>query len=184
MKIYTRTGDTGESSLLSGRRIEKNDPRLHAYGDVDELNALLGLLASPSPASPLDAESTATLERIQNQLFNLGSQLACDDEKLRARLPAIAEKDVEHLEREIDRMEVGLPPLKNFILPGGCRAAAQAHVARTVARRAERRIVELNTLNRQEPILIRYINRLSDYLFVLARHLNQNAGVLDRPWSK
>jgi cob(I)alamin adenosyltransferase len=185
MKIYTRTGDAGDSSLLSGRRIGKNDLRLKAYGDIDELNALLGVVvADLNGQKTPDPETKKILESIQNSLFNVGSQLACDDEKLRPKLPTISDKEVTDLEHEIDRMEVVLPPLKNFILPGGSSLAARVHVARTVARRAERQMVELHAIVAQEVILIRYINRLSDFLFVLARYLNHQVGGTERLWTK
>ena len=177
MKIYTKTGDRGETGLFGGPRVAKNHPRVEAYGDVDELNALLGVVRAEGVAPSI----AHLLAAIQNQLFDLGAELASPEpDRLGTR--RIAAAHIASLESAIDSHEASLPPLKNFILPGGVRAAALLHLARTVCRRAERRVV---TLSEQEPIsaeIIIYLNRLSDLLFVLSRWANQAAGQTDVEW--
>jgi cob(I)alamin adenosyltransferase len=176
VKIYTRTGDGGETSLLSGGRVAKDHPRIEVYGTLDELNSLLGLLLT----EPVPEAAAAELERVQSALFSMGAALA-DAEGRFARDPS--EWAAGPIERWIDGMEGELEKLKSFILPGGCRAAAIAHVARTVCRRAER----CATAAGREPggipegVLV-YLNRLSDGLFVLSRWLNARAGVAERRW--
>lgn len=185
-KIYTRGGDAGETALYGGERRNKDDVRVEAYGTVDELNAALGVViahcdrpaAEPSAALP----STATLRSVQADLFALGSRLACPPDHPN-RPAGLAPDTIAGLERAIDEAEAELKPLANFILPGGTRASAAAHVARTVARRAERRVVALSQMESCDPIAIAYLNRLSDYLFVFARLLNHRSGVADVPWS-
>ena len=178
MKIYTRTGDTGETSLFDGTRARKDDARVDAYGDVDELNAWLGV----ARASPLDQELASEIVLLQRDLFALGAQLADPGDKLAPRVTkaVIGDDDVARLEHLIDRLEAELPPLRNFILAGGTPAGAALHVARTVCRRAERRIVGLT--QHVDPVLIRYVNRLSDLLFVLARVANRRGGVAETDW--
>jgi len=178
VKIYTRTGDTGETSLFDGTRARKDDPRVDAYGEVDELNAWLGFVRASAPAPAIDAE----LAPIQRDLFALGAQLADPADKLAARVTKaiVSDEDVARLEQAIDRLDAALPPLRRFILAGGTPAGAALHVARTVCRRAERRIVALDPP--VDPVLVRYMNRLSDLLFVLARAVNQRAGVLEAEW--
>jgi cob(I)alamin adenosyltransferase len=178
VKIYTRTGDTGETSLFGGTRARKSDPRVDAYGEVDELNAWLGL----SCASSLDPALTEELMHLQRDLFALGAQLADPADKIAARVTkaALGDADVARLEQLIDRLELELPPLRRFILAGGAPAGAALHVARTVCRRAERRMVALDPP--VDPILLRYVNRLSDLLFVLARAANHRAGVPEVEW--
>src|SRR5206468_2818485 len=178
VKIYTRTGDTGETSLFGGTRARKDDPRVDAYGEVDELNAWLGL----ARASSIDAELATELQHLQRDLFALGAQLADPADKIAARVTkaALVDDDVARLERLIDKMEDELPPLRRFILAGGAPAGAALHVARTVCRRAERRIVALDPP--VDPVLLRYVNRLSDLLFVLARVANHRAGVPEIEW--
>ena len=178
MKIYTRTGDTGETSLFGGTRARKSDPRVDAYGEVDELNAWLGL----SCASSLDPALTEELKHLQRDLFALGAQLADPADTIAARVTkaALGDADVARLEQLIDRLELELPPLRRFILAGGAPAGAALHVARTVCRRAERRMVALDPP--VAPILLRYVNRLSDLLFVLARAANHRAGVPEVEW--
>ncbi len=176
MKIYTKTGDAGETGLFGGPRVKKDAPRIEAYGTIDELNAALGLVRCES----LPEEIDALLGEIQAQLFSVGSQLATPGSN--PAVPAIGADEIRWQEEAIDRYEAGLPPLRNFILPAGTRAAAGLHLARCICRRAERRIV---TLAQQEPVaadLIVYANRLSDLLFVLTRAANQAAGVADTPW--
>jgi cob(I)alamin adenosyltransferase len=181
MRIYTRTGDDGETALLAGGRVPKDHPRIEAYGTVDELNAILGLARSESLAEDIDR----VLRRIQNELFNLGAQLAAT-EPTKLGVPLIDTRDIAALEDDIDQLENNLPPLKEFILPGGTAAAAALHVARTVCRRAERRLVSLRRVE-NEPVpevSIRYLNRLGDLLFVAARAANASRGVDDSLWSK
>jgi cob(I)alamin adenosyltransferase len=178
VKLYTRTGDAGETSLFDGTRVRKDDARVSAYGDVDELNAWLGL----ARASGLDADLDAEVVQVQRDLFALGAQLADPAHKLAARVDkALVEpKDVSRLEALIDRLETEVPPLRRFILAGGCPAGAALHVARTVCRRAERRIVALEP--EPDAVLLQYVNRLSDLLFVLARAVNARAGVSETEW--
>jgi cob(I)alamin adenosyltransferase len=178
MKIYTKTGDTGDTSLFDGTRVKKDDARVDAYGEVDEMNAWLGL----TRASGLEAEIDEAIVHIQKDLFALGAQLADPGEKLAARVTkaVITDEDVVRLEQLIDRLETELPPLRRFILAGGTAAGAALHVARTVCRRAERRIVALRPP--VDPVLVRYVNRLSDLLFVLARVANHRAGAAETEW--
>lgn len=176
MKIYTRTGDEGETGLWGGLRVPKDSPRVQAYGTVDECNAAIGV----ARASGVDAELDALLAQVQNDLFVVGADLATPGET--AHVPRISSEAVDMLEGAIDRLEVQLEPLRQFILPGGTPSAAYLHLARTVCRRAERWVV---TLSRSEPVnpqVIIYLNRLSDLLFVAARRANANAGVHDVPW--
>lgn len=181
MKIYTRTGDTGQTGLYGGGRVRKDDPRIAAYGTVDELNAFLGLARVASVPPEIDD----VLARLQNELFDLGAELATRDPQAKGTA-AINESRVAVLEGAIDRFEERLAPLKQFILPGGSQAAALLHVARTVCRRAEREVVYLASIpeERVSPALIVYLNRVSDLLFVLARAANAAAGVADVPWKQ
>ena len=176
-KIYTRTGDKGETGLFGGRRLPKNHLRIEAYGTVDELNAFIGLVSDHIEDDPLDAE----LKSIQDLLFVIGSNLASDPDKEMA-VPDLKEADIELLEAAIDQMEQSLPTLKHFILPGGHVAVSHAHVARCVCRRAERLVVALATEELVLDIIIRYLNRLSDYLFVVARKIGHDLGVPERKW--
>ena len=178
MKLYTRTGDTGETSLYSGDRARKDDPRVEAYGDIDELNAWLGLARASGLDPALDVEIVA----LQRDLFALGAQLADPADKLAPRVTkAVIDDDhILRLERLIDRLEDELPPLRRFILAGGTPAGAALHVARTVCRRAERRMVALAPPI--DPVLLRFVNRLSDLLFVLARVANHRGGVPETEW--
>ena len=178
MKIYTRTGDTGETGLLGGVRVKKHELRIEAYGTVDELNAALGVVRAAQPSQRADQ----ILEHIQNELFAVGAELATPTSK-GAHSGRIEESHVERLEEMIDLCEAELPPLKNFILPGGCATASQLHLARTVCRRAERLVVELSETGPVSPQIIVYLNRLSDLLFVLARFENARAGVPDVKWN-
>ena len=179
MKIYTKTGDEGKSSLFGGDRISKDDLRLESYGTIDELNSFLGLLISELDESYL---MTATLTKIQHLLFNIGSLLATADENLLKSLSGLDASDIQQLEDGIDQMETDLKPLTQFILPGGSQASAYAHICRTICRRAERRIVGLELTNDAFANVVPYINRLSDYLFVLARHINADLGHQDVTW--
>ena len=178
MKIYTKTGDAGETSLFGGLRVRKSDPRVAAYGDVDELNAQLGL----ARATGTDAEIDAELLQLQRDLFALGAQLADPTEKIASHVSkaTIDDENVARLEQLIDTLESGLPPLRHFILAGGSVSGAALHVARAVCRRAERGMVALDPA--VDPTLLKYINRLSDLLFVLARTVNHRAGAAETPW--
>ena len=178
MRLYTRTGDTGETALFDNSRVSKADPRVDAYGDVDELNAWLGL----ARARGLDADLDAELVHIQRDLFAVGAQLADPADRLATRVSKafLQHTDVTRLEHIIDRLEQEVPPLTRFILAGGAESGASIHVARTVCRRAERRIVGL--VPQPDPLLIQYMNRLSDLLFVLARVVNHRAGQPETEW--
>ncbi|HFA47616.1 MAG TPA: cob(I)yrinic acid a,c-diamide adenosyltransferase [Bacteroidetes bacterium] len=176
-KIYTKTGDAGQTSLFGGRRLPKSHLRIDAYGTVDELNSYVGLLRD---AIENDA-FRGVLKEIQNRLFTIGSNLAMDPAK-NLDPPDIVDSDIELLENQIDEMEAELPPLKNFILPGGHTTVSFCHLARTVCRRAERLVVGLNLQEPVEPLLVRYLNRLSDYLFVLARKLGKDLGAEEVVW--
>ncbi len=178
-KIYTRTGDAGETALIGGERVLKNHPRISAYGEVDELKSWIGLIRDQE----LEIEHKRTLLEIQDRLFTIESQLAAPDEKAKSMLPKIFESDITRLELEIDRMNESLPPLSTFILPGGCFAASLCHVGRTICRRAERSIITLEQHAEVDPILIKYINRLSDYLFVLARMVTKELEGTETPWT-
>jgi cob(I)alamin adenosyltransferase len=177
VKIYTRTGDTGDTSLFDGTRARKDDPRIDACGEVDELNAWLGLAL----ASPLDPELAGEIVHLQRDLFALGAQLADPADTLAPRVAkaVIGDDEVARLEGFIDRLESELPPLRHFILAGGTPAGASLHVARTVCRRAERRMVGLTAV---APVLLRYVNRLSDLLFVLARVVNHRGRAPETEW--
>lgn len=170
MKIYTRTGDEGQTSLIGGRRVPKYHERIEAYGTVDELCAFVGLIRDQD----IDQPTREFLIRIQEQLFVVEALLAAETNSTTRKLPAISDKEVVALEEAIDDMNKSLPPLTHFILPGGHVAVSYAHVARTVCRRAERTILRLSTENKVDPICHRYLNRLSDYFFVLARKLSKD----------
>jgi len=178
VKIYTRTGDAGETSLFDGTRVSKHDPRVETYGDVDELNAWLGLARAQHLDPPIHDE----LVHLQRDLFALGAQLADPADKIARRVTkaVVRDADVTRLEELIDRFETELSPLRRFILAGGTPAGSALHVARTVCRRAERRMVALDPP--VEPVLLRYVNRLSDLLFVMARVVNHRAGVPEVEW--
>jgi cob(I)alamin adenosyltransferase len=176
MKIYTKTGDAGETGLFGGGRVPKDDPRVQAYGHVDELNATLGFAAALDPAG-FESEF---LQSIQRDLFAIGAELATPNEaKVKEKMSA---DRVGAIEQVIDKHEATLAPLKNFILPGGTPKAAALHVARTTCRRAERAVVTLARDQQINPIIIHYLNRLSDLLFVLARAVNKQAGRSDVVW--
>ena len=178
MKIYTRTGDAGETSLFGGQRVAKNDPRIEAYGTVDELNSFLGAARAIHPESPIDSE----LHAVQRDLFDVGALLASPGQA--DRFPGVADSRIADLERAIDAMERELEPLTSFILPGGTGAAAGLHIARSVCRRAERLVVALGDKSEKGRTTIVYLNRLSDFLFVAARFANRKAGVNDVPWTR
>ena len=181
MKIYTRRGDRGETDLFGGGRVPKDHLRVAAYGEVDELNSCVGIAAAATQHDDL----RAFLQRVQNTLFDLGAHLATPDAARRekADIPGASAEDVEELEAKIDLFERELEPLKNFILPGGTQGAAAMHLARTVCRRVERSTVALDREEALDERVLRYINRLSDLLFVLARLENKRAGVPDVEWA-
>jgi len=175
MKIYTRTGDTGETSLFGGARVRKDDARIEAYGTIDELNSFLGVARASWPSSSLDGQ----LHLIQSDLFDIGAHLASPGT---SRFAGPDPARVTSLEQSIDAMESGLAPLKTFILPGGSLAAANLHVARTICRRGERLVVSLRDDDEATKASLTYLNRLSDFLFVAARFANHQHGVADVPW--
>jgi cob(I)alamin adenosyltransferase len=178
MKLYTRTGDAGETALFDGTRVSKADLRVDAYGEVDELNAWIGVVRSGGLAADLDA----VLATIQRDLFALGAELADPADRIAARVTkaALDDEAVTRLEGLIDQLDQEVPPLRRFILAGGAPAGATLHVARTICRRAERRIVALGS--GAAPVVLRYVNRLSDLLFVMARAANHRAGIREEEW--
>jgi len=177
MRIYTRTGDDGSTGFFGGARTSKGAPRVEAYGAVDEANAAIGLARSAGAPPPLDE----VLEKVQASLFDVGAALATPPGKA-AKVSSPTDADVAALERAIDALEAHLAPLKTFVLPGGHEVAARLHLARTVCRRAEREVVRLAAAEPVDAVLVRYLNRLSDLLFVQARYANHAAGVADVPW--
>jgi cob(I)alamin adenosyltransferase len=178
-KIYTRRGDDGSTGLFGGPRVRKDDLRVSAYGEVDELNSALGVAREELPEGDL----RSLVDALQSELFTLGAQLATPDADAAPKeVPRVTAQDVERLEREIDRLTGELPPMKNFILPGGSRAGAALHLCRTVCRRAERKVVELAECGPVSPEALAYVNRLSDLLFVMARAANLRAGGREIPW--
>ena len=181
MKIYTKTGDKGETSLIGGTRVPKYHERIEAYGTLDELNSFIGLVRD----QPIDNHTLELLIEIQDRIFTAESLLAADPEKQTAELPQITDEDITLLEREIDRMNESLPELRNFILPGGHPAVSYAHVARCVCRRAERLTIKLvgnHSATLQGDQVIRYLNRLSDFLFVLARKFSKDFNAEETSW--
>jgi cob(I)alamin adenosyltransferase len=184
-KIYTKTGDKGLTGLVSGRRVLKSDLRLECYGTVDELNSALGMVRSSLESNPnLKKEFDEILNSIQNELFNIGSRLSCDDGVILTKLPNVSDQSITFMESHIDRMTKDLPELKNFILPGGNEPASILQWSRTVCRRAERLTVKLAQDEKIEALLIQYLNRLSDFLFVMARFANHKTGRPDILWKK
>lgn len=187
MKIYTKTGDKGSTSLIGGTKVLKSNGRIEAYGTVDELNSWIGLCRDLLT----DTAGKEMLQEIQDRLFTIGSSLACDPEKEpKMRIPDLKESDIELLETEIDRMSGAIPPMKSFILPGGHPVVSQLHIARCVCRRAERCCVRLemgtaegiSEENVAEDIIIKYLNRLSDYLFILGRYTGHLLAAPEIPW--
>jgi cob(I)alamin adenosyltransferase len=180
LKIYTKTGDKGTTSLIGGTKVPKSHLRIETYGTVDELNSHIGFLSDLIT----DTTSIQTLREIQDRLFTIGSSLACDpDKEPLMKIPDLKESDISFLESEIDRMNEVLPPMKFFILPGGHQAVSAAHITRCVCRRAERNCV--NMVESElfvDPLVIKYINRLSDYIFVLGRYIAHHLNVPEVPW--
>lgn len=179
-KIYTKTGDKGTTSLIGGTKVSKDHERIESYGTVDELNSYIGLIRDLLS----DSATTSLLQAIQDRLFTIGSSLACDPGKEPAMsIPDLLESDVQVLEAEIDRMNEVLPPMRNFILPGGHPTVSHIHIARCVCRRAERACVHLQSMgDAVEPLVIIYLNRLSDFLFVLSRYAAHQLGAPEIPW--
>ena len=178
MKIYTKGGDKGQTSLLGGTRISKAHLRIDTYGTIDELNSYLGWLRDQE----INTARKDLLKEIQDRLFTIGSHLAVDPEKTVTKIPDLHDSDVTFLEKEIDQMSDDLPEMKFFILPGGHQSVSLCHVARCVCRRAERLIITLHQESPVEDTILSYINRLSDYLFVLARKMGQELGIEEVPW--
>lgn len=180
MKIYTKTGDKGTTSLIGGTKVSKADLRIEAYGTVDELNSYIGLCKDLLT----DSHGKAVLQEVQDRLFTIGSSLACDPVKEpKMKIPDLKETDIQLLENEIDRMDGIIPPMKNFILPGGHPTLSHLHIARCVCRRAERGCVRLEIESgHPEAMIIKYLNRLSDYLFVLSRYAGHLMQVEEIPW--
>ncbi|MFO0322021.1 MAG: cob(I)yrinic acid a,c-diamide adenosyltransferase [Bacteroidota bacterium] len=177
-KIYTKTGDAGQTSLIGGTRIPKFDIRIEAYGTVDELNSNIGLIRDQD----IDEHSKLILIEVQDRLFTIGSLLAADPEKNKMALPKISETDITLLEKEIDAMNEHLPEMKHFVLPGGHTTISFCHVARCVCRRAERCVLRLNDEYSVDELIYKYLNRLSDYLFVLSRKFTQELKATETPW--
>ncbi|RZK48569.1 MAG: cob(I)yrinic acid a,c-diamide adenosyltransferase [Pedobacter sp.] len=178
MKIYTKTGDSGKTSLIGGTRVSKHHLRIEAYGTIDELNSYIGLITSQA----ISDQNKKFLKEIQDRLFTIGAALASDPEKSKMKIPDLLDADILQLETAIDEMNVGLPELKNFILPGGNIIVSFCHLARCVCRRAERLAVGLQEESFVDEKILRYLNRLSDYLFVLSRHFNYAAGLPENTW--
>ena len=180
LKIYTKTGDLGKTSLIGGTKVPKSHLRIESYGTVDELNSYIGLVSDMIT----DNESKIILKEIQDRLFTVGSSLACDpDKEPLMKIPDLKEQDIELLEKEIDKMNEVLPVMKFFILPGGHTAVSSIHVARCVCRRAERLCVNMQEHELfVDPLVIKYINRLSDYLFVLSRYIGHLLGIEEVAW--
>jgi len=179
-KIYTKTGDKGKTSLIGGTKVSKSDLRIEAYGTVDELNSFIGLCRDLAP----DDSSTKILKEIQDRLFTIGSSLACDPQKEpKMKIPDLVEGDISLLENEMDKMNGSLPEMKHFILPGGHPSISHIHIARSICRRAERCCVRLqNETKVEDPLVLKYMNRLSDYLFVLARHASHIMNTEEISW--
>lgn len=178
MKIYTKKGDGGQTSLIGGTKVLKDNIRIEAYGTVDELNSSLGLVKDHTE----DLEVKVFLKSIQDRLFTIGSVLACDPEGAKMLLPDLKEEDVEAIEDQIDQMNKVLPELKNFLLPGGHPSNSFCHLSRCICRRAERRVISLRTEADVDDLIIKYLNRLSDYLFVLGRKMSVDKGVEEVKW--
>lgn len=178
MKIYTKKGDKGQTSLLGGKKVAKSNIRIDAYGTIDELNSFIGLLRDQN----IDAYDKKILIKIQNNLFTIGSNLALSPEKANLKIPEIKEENIIFLEKEIDKISKHLPEMRNFVLPGGNKIISLCHICRTVCRRAERKIVSLYEQEQINEIILKYLNRLSDYLFILARKFNKDLQVKEEIW--
>lgn len=181
MKIYTKTGDQGTTALFGGTRVSKADLRIETYGTVDELNCYIGLVRD-QPVNHNNPERKKVLIEIQDRLFTIGSILATEPGNTKVKVPLLSEADVVFLEKEIDAMEISLPPMKSFVLPGGHQSVSFCHVARTVCRRTERLAIALNSQETIDPLVIQYLNRLSDFLFVLSRKMTQELNSEEVAW--
>ncbi len=177
-KVYTKTGDKGQTSLIGGTRVPKHHIRIESYGTVDELNSYIGLIRDQE----INSEIKTVLIEIQDRLFTIGSSLASDPEKSKMKIPDLREEDVLFLEKEIDKMDETLPEMKSFVLPGGHTTVSFCHIARCVCRRAERLTIQLSETSFVDELVIKYLNRLSDYLFVLSRKLTQDLNAKEIPW--
>lgn len=178
MKIYTKTGDKGQTSLIGGTRVPKHHIRIEAYGTIDELNSWVGVLRDMIQ----DDKVIQLLIEVQDRLFTIGSLLAADPEKSKMKLPELEPGDITLLEQAIDAMNENLPPMRQFVLPGGHLVVSYCHVTRCVCRRAERNCIHLTELAPVNELILQYLNRLSDYLFVLSRKLTQDLGAIETPW--
>ena len=178
MKIYTKTGDKGQTSLVGGTRVSKTELRIEAYGTVDELNSYVGLVRDQA----VNNDRKDILKEIQDRLFTIGSILASEPEQTKKRIPDLHESDIELLEKEMDRMDESLEPMRFFILPGGHQSVSFGHLARTVCRRAERMVIRLSQETEVNDLVIRYLNRLSDYLFVLCRMMIKDLNIEEISW--
>ncbi len=177
-KVYTKTGDKGQTSLIGGTRIPKFDIRIEAYGTVDELNSYVGLIRDQA----IDEHAREILIEVQDRLFTIGSLLAADPVKNKMTLPQVSESDIKLLEEEMDSMDKTLPEMKSFVLPGGHTTVSFCHIARCVCRRAERCVLKLNEQEPLNELIYKYLNRLSDYLFVLSRKLTMDLHAPETPW--
>lgn len=178
MKIYTKKGDSGNTGLIGGTRVPKSSLRIEAYGTIDELNSWIGVMRD----QPIDAQYKPQLIEIQDRLFTIGSSLASDPEKSNMKIPDLLDADIERLEQWMDEMDAQLPEMRFFVLPGGNQAVSFCHVTRCVCRRAERIIVDLHAHEFVAEMVMKYVNRLSDYLFVLSRKIAQDLGADEQPW--
>lgn len=178
MKIYTKTGDQGSTALFGGKRVSKADLRIDTYGTIDELNSWIGLLRDQN----VNVKRIDFLIEIQDRLFTIGSILATEPGNTKVKIPSLSLNDVQALEKAIDSMDSELPPMKSFILPGGNQSVSFCHITRTVCRRSERLVIALNNQESVDALVIQYLNRLSDYLFVLARKMALELNVADTPW--
>lgn len=178
MKIYTKTGDKGTTALFGGKRVSKADLRIETYGTVDELNSYIGLVRD----QPVNQQRKNILVEIQDRLFTIGSILATEPGNTKVKVPSLSAEDITLLEKEIDAMDATLPPMKSFVLPGGHASVSFCHVARTVCRRAERYVIALDAQESVDALVIQYLNRLSDYLFMLSRKMTAELNAEETPW--
>jgi cob(I)alamin adenosyltransferase len=178
MKIYTKTGDKGTTALFGGKRVSKAELRIETYGTVDELNSWMGVLRDQE----VNRNRQEELIEVQDRLFTIGSILATEPGNTKVKIPSLTENDITFLEKKIDAMESGLEPMKVFVLPGGHTSVSFGHVSRTVCRRAERLVIALDAQEKVDPLVIQYLNRLSDYLFVLCRAMTKDLGANETPW--
>jgi cob(I)alamin adenosyltransferase len=178
MKIYTKTGDKGTTSLFGGKRVSKSDHRIDTYGTIDELNSWIGVVRD----QPVNSNKKSTLIEVQDRLFTIGSLLATEPGNTKVKVPHLSDADIVFLEKEIDKMEDSLEPMKFFVLPGGHESVSFCHVARTVCRRAERLTIALHQQEPFDELVIQYLNRLSDFLFVLSRKMSAELKIDETPW--